>query len=282
MLADERRQPVVHLVPELFRGDGADFAPRHLHREVQVASRGNLHNRWRWRATTAEKRGDGLDWLLRGGQTDTRHALAGQRVEALERQRQMRTAFVIGDRVNFVHDHRPHMAQRLAASLGCKQDVERFRRRHENVRRAGEHRAPGGHQRVARADRRLNLRDVLPALAGERGDFRQRPVEVLLNVVAERFQRRDVDHFGPIRERALHRLTDERVDTGQKRRQRFSGAGRRGNQHVTTGQDLRPARSLWLGRRAEAADKPVAHQRMRPVEAGSGQLCANALGGHCP
>ena len=86
-------------------------------------------------------------------------------------------------------------AQHLAALLGGEQDVERLGRGDQDVRRLPEHRLPRRLRGVAGAHRDADVRQ------------RRRPprcarsrippsgcCEVLLDVVAERLQRRDVDH----------------------------------------------------------------------------------------
>ena len=54
------------------------------------------------------------------------------------------------------------------------------------------------------------------ALAGHLQNFGQRDFEVLLDVVAERLQRRDVQHFGAILQFSGKRLADQSIDAGQK------------------------------------------------------------------
>ena len=78
--------------------------------------------------------------------------LVEQRVEPLERQRQVGAALGAGDRVHLVDDHRLDAAQRLARLRGEEQE-QRLGRRDEDVgRRAGERAALVG-RGVAGADR---------------------------------------------------------------------------------------------------------------------------------
>ena len=115
-----------------------------------------------------------------------------KRVQPLERQRQVRAALVAGDRVDLVDDHRAHASQHLAARFAGEQDVERLRRRHQDVRRracasralarrgvAGAHRG---------ADRHADARS-----SSSVADAGERRLEVLLDVVRQRLERRDVD-----------------------------------------------------------------------------------------
>jgi hypothetical protein len=69
----------------------------------------------------------------------------------------------------------------------------------------------------------------------------QRHFQVLVNVVAERLQRRDVNDFGLIRERAGAGGAHQFVEADQKRGQRLARSGGRGDQHVVPGANFRPA-----------------------------------------
>ena len=72
------------------------------------------------------------------------------------------------------------------------------------------------HERVARPDRGPNLRQRHSARGRERHDFGERPFEVLLDVVAERFEGRDVEDLGVVLQLAGDGLTDESIDADKK------------------------------------------------------------------
>ena len=80
----------------------------------------------------------------------------------------------------------------FAALFGGQQNVKRFRRRDQNMRRPLLHRAALVHQRVAGAHGRANFRHQISALPRKLQNFAQRRVQIFLNVVAECFQRRNV------------------------------------------------------------------------------------------
>ena len=80
--------------------------------------------------------------------------------------------------------------------------------------------------------------------------------EILVDVVAERLERRNVHDFGLVRQRPAARAPHQRVDGDQKSRQRLAGARGRGNQNVAPRADLRPPAQLRLGRLAEARGEP--------------------------
>jgi len=66
------------------------------------------------------------------------------------------------------------------------------------------------------------------AFGRQRPDLRQWHFQVLVNVVAQGLERRDVDDFGVVRQRSLPRPPDQTVDGHQECRQRFPRSGGRG------------------------------------------------------
>ena len=104
----------------------------------------------------------------------------------------MGAALVISYCMDFIYDNGFHIPQNRAAALGREQDVKRLRRGYENMRRPLEHRTPLVHERVAGTNRSANLRHKQPALAGHLQDFPERPLKVLVNIVSESFERRNV------------------------------------------------------------------------------------------
>ena len=76
-------------------------------------------------------------------------------------------------------------------------------------------------ERVAGADGGANLRHQQAAFAGHLQNFAKRNFEVLLNVVAEGLQRRDVQNFGAVVKFAGQGLAHQAINAGEKRRQTF-------------------------------------------------------------
>ena len=134
-----------------------------------------------------------LDRLLGGREADPQQAIAAQRREALERQRQVGAALVRGERVDLVDDHGPRGGEHPAPGLGAEQDVEGLRRGDDDVRRRAAHALALAGRRVAGphpgAD--LHVRQALRAQGV--ADAGKRRLQVTLDVVRERLQRRDVD-----------------------------------------------------------------------------------------
>ncbi len=159
------------------------------------------------------------------------------------------------------------MLQHRAAAFGCQEDIERLRCGHQDMGRTTEHRLTCRHQRVARADSRADVRHLVTVAPREADNLRERAVEVLLDVVAERLQGRHVHDLGAIGEPAIDGCTNEPVDAGEKRRQGLAGPRGRRDQRAASCDDVRPASLLRFGRRTEPSDEPLADDRMSPLEA---------------
>jgi len=140
----------------------------------------------------------------------------GEGFEALEGKRKVHAPLVVGDGVNFVDDHGFDIAQDGAALFGSEQDVERFGRGHQNVRRTPEHQAAVFHQRIAGADGGADLGHEQAAVAGHLENFSEGDFEILLDVVAESFERGDVEDFGAVVEFSGEGLADQAIDAGEE------------------------------------------------------------------
>jgi hypothetical protein len=97
-----------------------------------------------------------------------------------------------------------------------------------------------------------------------REDLAQRDLEILLDIVAQRLQRRDVENFGAVAQIAGERLAHQAINADEECGERLARSRRGGDQRGATGKDLRPALLLRLRRRAEAPDEPLRYERMRP------------------
>src|SRR5262249_48430339 len=207
-----------------------------------------------------------VDRLLRRREADPLERLFRQRVEPLEREGEMRTALVARERVDLVDDGGLGAAENSPAVLRREQDVKRLRRRNEDVRRPADHRLALGRGRVARPDGDANLRKLQkkPLRFGELHDAGERDTEILLDVVAERLQRRHVDDAGAVLEAASESALDEPIDRPEKGGERLARAGGGSDQRRPTFRDVRPACSLcggWAG--AKVFGKPAPDQRMK-------------------
>ena len=118
---------------------------------------------------------------------------------------------------------------------------------------AGAHRGADIH--VGQAQRRQFGADAL-----------QRCVQVDVDVVAQRLQRRDVDHQGLVRQPLRQALAHQGIKLGQERGQGLARAGGRGHQRVAAAGDGRPRRHLCFRGRRECAREPAGDGGMEGVQ----------------
>jgi hypothetical protein len=102
----------------------------------------------------------------------------GDRLEALERQPEMRAPLGLGHGVDLVDDHPFDRAEHLPCARG-EHEVERLRRGDEHVGRCAQHLLALALRSVARADRHRHVSADPP----------QRCAQVALDVVGERLER---------------------------------------------------------------------------------------------
>jgi hypothetical protein len=122
--------------------------------------------------------------------------------------------------MNLIDHHPPHMREVIEPFFLAEQNAETFRRRQQDMRWPGE--LPGALRgaRITGAERHSNRG------FSRMKELGQRFVEVLLQIVAEGPERRDVDTMNTFLQRAEPRLFDQRVEDGEKRGKRFSRTGR--------------------------------------------------------
>ncbi len=87
---------------------------------------------------TDQEPADLLERALRGRQADPLDRAAGQVLETLQRQRQVRAALGLRDGVDLVDDHPLDVGQDVARA-GGEHQVQRLRRRDQHVRRLAQH-----------------------------------------------------------------------------------------------------------------------------------------------
>ena len=271
VLVRERREAVVHLLPRVARHHRLERRRRQLEREVAVLDVPGVDDRAG--RTAGQEAPDLLDRLLRGGEPDAHQPRSGQRLEPLERQREVRAALVRRERVDLVDDDRARRPQHLAARLAGQQDVERLGRGDDDVRRALAHARALGLRRVAGANERADL-DVGQAERLQFGaDAGERRLQVALDVVRQRLERRDVDDVRLVREAPRGAFAHQRVDRGEERRERLARAGGRGDQCMAAGHDRRPRRDLRRGRPGERRAEPRLNRWMEELENSIGHCC---------
>ncbi len=206
-----------------------------------------------------------FDGLLRRRQSDARQSGPRQRLQPFQRQREMRAAFVAGDRVDLIDDHGAAGGEHVAPRLRTEQNVQRFRGGHDDVRRLAPHARTFGLRCVSRAHHRAN--GHVRQIQGREffTNTHQRCVEIALNVVRQRLQRRHVDHAGLIRQGRLHSLLDELIDRREEGREGLARSCRGGHQHMLPGLQGRPRLFLRGGGRIEGPREPGGNGRMERV-----------------
>ncbi len=216
---------------------------RHVDLQVQRLADARVDHRHAARRPDHEA-ADLFQRILRRAQPDPLHVAPRLLDQPLQRDRQVRAALGLRDGVDLVQDHGLRALEDRARPGGQHQ-VERLRRRDQHVRRVLDHVAPLLLRRVAGPDRDVELR----------ADPAQRRAEVLLDVVGERLQRRDVDEPRLL----VGGLGDELVEPVEERRQRLARPGRGGDQDVLAGGDRRPRLRLRGGRLSERTAEPLAY-----------------------
>ena len=123
-----------------------------------------------------------------------------------------------------------------------------------------------GLRRVAGAHPRADC-DIGQALCTERlSNAGERHVEIAVDVVRERFQRRDIDDLRLILEAISEPLAHQAIDGTEEGGERLAGAGRRGDQHIAASLDRGPSVALGRRRRGEALVEPRANCGVEEIE----------------
>ena len=232
------------------------------------------------RDRTAKKTRHFLQRALGGGESDPLQgrAAAGthQRLQAFQRQRQMRSALGGDERVNLVDDDSLDRAQALGGFRGEHQ-VERLRGGDEDVsgmpaktRALAGRRVSGAHADGGNAYRHIRL-------LRHAGDAGQRSAQVALDVRGQRLERRDVDDAAAACGPVFARIEHELVQAGEERGQRFAGARGRQDQGRFAARDRGPALALRRGGRGECRAKPGCRNGMEEREGSSGIRVAGQL-----
>ena len=204
---------------------------------------------------------------LRRRQADSLHRMAGQLLQPLQRQRQVRAALGGGDGMDLVHDHRLDGAQHVARRRGQHQ-VQRLRRGDQDVGRIAADGGPLALRGVAAAKRDGGQ-------ARER-DPGQRRAQVALDVVVERLQRRDVQHPGAALARGRGRGRPAPTGT------RPASCPSRSAPAAACGSprgDRGPAQLLGAGGLLERALEPVANRRAEGRQGVAAHTCNLLPGG---
>ena len=187
---DQLQHSPVDLVPDLVGADRAQLGAGDLDGQVQLAPVAAIHQ-LTGPADTDQKAGHVLDGALGRRQA---HALqrASEGFEAFQGKREVGAALARQHCVDLVHDHHADGAQHRSAAVAGEQDVEGLGGGDQDVRGLAGH--PGAFRGggIAAAHQDAYLREALV----EGADLRKWPRQVLLHVVAQGLEGRDVEHRG--------------------------------------------------------------------------------------
>ena len=266
---DEGAEPPVDLGPDLAGHHRLERRFGQLQREVPFSGVAGVDDGAGARGAVlaaGEEVGDGLDGALGRGQPDAGDGAPGERVQALEREREVRAPLVAGDGVDLVDDRGADARQHGASALAREQDVERLRRGHQDVRGLPAHGVARRARGVAGAHHRPDPRPRLAGLDQRAVDAFEGYLQVLVHVVAERLERRDVEHPGRVGERRPAAVPHQGVDGGEESGQRLAGARRRGNEGMAARRQRLPRLLLARGRGAEVRGEPGSDGGVESVE----------------
>ena len=258
-----------------------EIVGRTLETQVELASEASVHDLVlaglaAGRFPADEELGDRLQGFDGGRTADPGEFAIGERREPFETHRQVRATLVRRQRVDLVDDDVLDGPELLAELRRVEQDGERLRRGVEDVRGLLEHPLAFARGGVAVADRVTDLADVVAAILDDRGDSLQRNGEVAVDVVCERFQRRDVQTVHRVLESVVEFpvASKELVDDRRKTRECLAAARRCTDECVRPVVDLRNGLALGKGEEAavfgdvlaELPEPPLLDGRFQPIE----------------
>ena len=218
--------------------------------------------------------------LDRGREADALARPVLERVEALERQCEVRAALGTGECVHLIDDDRAHITEDRSRLRG-EEEEERLRCRDEDVGWGGGH-APSfvrGGVTCAHADADVgHVESESLRLALDSGEG---CAQIALDIYRERFERRDVEDAGAIHRVARDGIADQIIDGREEGREGLARAGGCDDEGVAPGPDRLPGERLSRGRSGERRLEPrsgrggeVGHRTILVEEDMSGVLRA--------
>ena len=171
-------------------------------------------------------------------------------LEALERESKVRSTLGRRHHVDLVDDHYFDRRECLGGGR-CQHQIQRLRRRYQDVGRILDHVTTLLLSRVTGASRNCQRRDIHVLAPGLDLDSTQRRAQVALDVIGQRFERRDIQAHASGAFVSRHDpCIRKHIDRPQEGRQRLTRTGRRQDEGVVTFADGPPAGRL---RRSSAA-----------------------------
>lgn len=180
----------------------------------------------------------------------------GEVFEAFEGEGEVAASFVFGEGVDFVDDDCLDVAHVLSALLGGEHEEEGFGGCDEDMGWLLCQLGAFVRRGIAGAEADSNGLEVVAEVFSGLGDFFKGADQVLVHVVGQRAQGRDVDDVQVRFERSLQLSAEESVDEGEEGGEGFSGAGWGRDEDAFTSSDQGPALDLRVGRGGEAGGEP--------------------------
>ena len=180
----------------------------------------------------------------------------GDLLQALEAEREMGSAPAADHGVDLVHDHGADRAKHLAASFGRQQQIQRFGRGHQHMRRLAQHGGTIGLGGVAGSHGRGDAWSLDPERLGHPPNATPGLGEVSVDVGAQCFERRHVDDPDLVGKRRAKTFLQQVVERCQECRERLAGSGRRRDERISPLTNRDPAELLRRRRRAERFSEP--------------------------
>ena len=248
------------------RGCGAELShvlDRDHDRQVELLR--GVRRDYRNRSPAGEKPRDFFARTHRRRESDPLGWLFEQKVEPLEREREVRTPLGRGDRVHLVDNDRLDAREGLPCG-GGEHEVQGLRGGDEDIRRMALQQPAIRGGRVSRPHPDGDLGWLHPEPSCRLGDPDERGTQVALDIDGERLERRDVEHPGaPVGVfRGRHR--GEPVDRPEKRSQRLAGSGGRDDEGVRAAGDRLPCSELCGSGCCERASEPLSSGGGESVE----------------
>ena len=268
VVGDVARDAVEDLV-ELISGQRRlELAVGQLQRQLEGPPVPHVDDGWRLLPLSNQQAGRRLHRLHRRRESDPDRWAIGDRLEPLERKREMRPALVASQGMDLIDDDSVNRRERAAGPLGRQVQVQGLGRCHQKVRRPAEHRLALPRGGVAGPHRDRDRCGVVAELLSHFGDFGERLLQVVVDIDGERLQWAEVDDPSGIRDRFARFVrviqgVDRCQETGERLARPCGGA----NQCVAACGDRRPPARLRLsGPVGKSPLEPDADRRMESVE----------------
>src|SRR5258706_2605284 len=172
----------VNFFPHLIGSYRPKFARGNFNSEINLPALRNVHKNGLWPAIAHEELPNELHRLLRRRKANARGRLICESFKAFERKCEVRAAFIVGDRMNFINNHRLDSAKQLAAFSRSEQNIKRLRRCYQNMRWPLLHGQAFASQRISGSYRRADFRHQVTLSLGQLENLTQRYVEVSLGI----------------------------------------------------------------------------------------------------